>query len=199
MTFHRLALIALLIILSACSPLKQIKNPDKPFERESSTLLPPTGSGWRYIKHEQDNGYVLHFSKPGITPTHSVSAIYYEFQGNTNFSSPEHFLNYIRQMKESDIDPSSQIITKKKWTLDDKFGEYSIHYSTILKDYDPYRMNPKEYTISKLYGYVILHPYFDNIIIDILYNEKGKPAEVNPRFDHEALTFIEGLHLKKKE
>ena len=200
MLIHRLALIVLLIFFSGClSTLKEIKNPNKPFERKSCSLLPPSGNGWRYIKQEQDNGYALHFSKQGIAQTHTISAIFLEFQRNTNFSSPEHFLNYIRQMKENDIDPWRHKIIENKWVLDDRFGEYSAHYYSVLKDYDPYRMNPKEYSISKQYGYAIVHPYFDNILIDILYTEQGKPAEVSPQFEHEALKFIEGLHLKKKE
>jgi len=74
MTFHRLTLVALLVILSACSPLKQVKNPDKSFERKSSSLLPPEGNGWRYVKGNQDNIYDLHFSRQGISPTHTTSA-----------------------------------------------------------------------------------------------------------------------------
>jgi hypothetical protein len=200
MSIKRLIFIVILILFSACfSPLKQAKNPNKSFERKSCSLFPPSGSGWRYVKQKQDNGYALHFSKQGISPTHKVSAIFLEFKRNTNFSSPEHFLNYIRQMKENDIDPWRHKIVKNKWLLDGKFGEYCAHYYTVLKDYDPYRMNPKEYSISKMYGYAIVHPYFENVIIDILYTEQGKPAEVSPQFEDEAKKFIDGLHLKKKE
>jgi len=199
MTFLRI-IIVLLIFLSGCiSPLKQIKNPDKPFERETCSLLPPSGIGWRYIEQDQDNVYALHFSKPGITQTHAISAIFLEFKGLADFSSPEHFLNYIRHMKESDIDPWNQKILEEKWVLDGRFGDYSVHYYTVIKDYDPYRMDPKEYNISKMYGYAFVHPYFHNIIIDILYSEKGNPAEVDPQFEKTALKFIERLHLKKNE
>ncbi|MCJ7772358.1 MAG: hypothetical protein MUP22_04390 [Desulfobacterales bacterium] len=196
----RIVIIVLLIFISGClSPLKQIKDSAKPFERESCSLLPPSGSGWRYIEEDQDSGYALHFSRQGISPTHTVSAIFFEFQANTTFGSPEHFLNYIRQMKESDIDPWRHKLIEKKWVLDGRFGDYSVHYYTVVEDYDPYSTNPNEYNISKLYGYVILHPYIDNIIIDILFTEQGNPAEVNPQFQKEALKFIEGLHLKKSE
>ena len=102
-------------------------------------------------------------------------------------------------MKENDIDPWRHKVIENKWVLDGRFGDYSVHYYTALKDYDPYRMNPKEYSISKLYGYAIVHPYFKNVIIDILYTEQGKPAEVSPQFENEALQFVKGLHLKKKE
>lgn len=161
--------------------------------------MPPGGSGWRYIEQEQDNRYTLHFSKPGISPTHTISALFFEFHGNTDFSSPEHFLNYIREMKKADIDPWRHQIIDTKWVLDGRFGDYSVYYYIILKDYDPYRMDPREYSIVKTYGYAIVHPYFESIVIDILYTEQGKPAEVNPQLDKVASTFFEGLHLKKKE
>lgn len=201
MIFYRFfAFVLLLFFFTGClSPLKQIKNPNKPFESETAELLPPAGNGWRYVEQEEGDGYVLHFSRQGISQTHTVSALFFEFKKNTNFSNPKHFLNYIRQMKEADIDPWRHKVIESKWILDSRFGDYSVHYYSVVKDYDPYRMNAKEYSLSKLYGYAIVHPYFKNVIIDILYTEQGKPAEVSPQFEHDAFKYIQGLHLKQKE
>ena len=91
------------------------------------------------------------------------------------------------------------VIDALEWVLDDKFGEYSLHYFIILKHFDPGNMDPRDYSLLKRYGYVILHPHFDNIMIDIFYDEQGKIAEINPQFETEASNFINGLHLKKKE
>lgn len=200
MTFYRLLLIVFFIFLSACfSPLKQIKDPNKPMERESYSLMPPAGDGWRYVQQKQANGHILTFSKQGISPSHTLTAIVIEFQGNTSFNSPEYFLDYIKEMKEADMDPWSYKIIQKNWVLDNRFGDYSVHYYTVFEDTDIYSMKPNEVILSKISGYAIIHPYVNNLIIDILFSEQGKPAEVNPQFEQEAIKFIEGLHLKKKE
>lgn len=198
MIFYRLILIVMLVFFSGCfSPLKQIKDPTKPLERESFSILPPVGEGWRYVEQEQANGFILTFSKPGLSPSHTVTTVIVEYQGNINFSSPEYFLNYIREMKEGDINSWHYNIIRREWVLDDRFGEYSVHYYTVFEEQDVYSMKPKEFFLTKIYGYAIKHPYFNNLIIDILYTEQGNRAEVNPQFEQQALKFIEGLHLKK--
>lgn len=199
MAFCRLMLLIVFVFISACSPLKQIKDPEESFERETTSLLPPKGHGWRYVSEDQDVVYSLHFSRQGISHSHNSTARYLEFKTNTNFANPEHFLNYIRNLKETDIDNWEYKIAEQQWELDDRFGEYSLRYYIVLKHVDPARMNSKEHSLLKRFGYVILHPYFDNIMIDIYYEEQGKPVEINPEFKKEALKFIEGLHLKKKE
>ena len=200
MTIDRLTLILMLIFLSACfSPLKEIKDPDEPIKRESFLILPPSGEGWRYIEQEQANGFILTFSKPGLSPSHTVTGIVVEYQGNIDFSSPDYFLDYIREMKEGDINSWHYNIIRREWVLDDRFGEYSVHYHTVFEEQDIYSMKPKEFFLTKIYGYAIKHPYVKNLIIDILYTEHGKPAEVNPQFEQQALKFIEGLHLKKSK
>jgi len=199
MAFHRLILLVLLIFFSACASSNQIKPSGKIFETEASVLSSPQGSGWQYQKNKGDKIYTLIFQKPSLSATHSTSATYLEFVSYTTFANPEHFLKYIRHLKEGDIDSFEYKVVKQQWILDNRFGEYSLHYYIVLKHTDPARMNPNDYTLLKRYGYLIRHPYMDNIIIDIFYDEEGKPVEINPSFEQTALTFIQGLRLKKKE
>jgi hypothetical protein len=80
-----------------------------------------------------------------------------------------------------------------------RFFTYSVKYSVVSEDYGAANKGNNPFLVLKLYGYIFIHPNFENVIIDISYSERGKVSEIDPDFKTTAKKFIEGMKLKRKE
>ena len=192
-------LLPLILFIGCASPLKQIKDPNKPFERPSYSVLPPPGDGWIYADQNQVGIFNLAFGKKFDSPTHTLSGLVVEIHSSAQFENPEEFLNYIKKSKELDADPRRFKMFEDEFNLDPKFGEYSVKYSSASEDYGAANKGNDPFLILKLYGYIFIHPNFENVIIDISYSERGKVSEIDPDFKTTAKKFIEGIKLKREE
>jgi hypothetical protein len=80
--------------------------------------------------------------------------------------------------------------------LDDKFGNYSIRFHYTVQDKGASNIGKNEYLVLSGYGFLFIHPQFENIAIDVSYSERGTESEMDPNFVKTANKFINGLILK---
>lgn len=197
MTFKRIGVIVLLVILSGCaSPVKQINDINIPFQRPYYSVLSPQEKDWVYLDQNQAGTYNLYFGKDTNSPTHTLVAIVTELHSSIRFDTREEFLKYVEKSKELDTDPRRFKIIKYDINLNDKFGEYCIKYYAETEDHQPANLDGNDFLVLKLYGYTFLHPYFKNVAVDISYSERGIPQEISSDFDVMAEKFLNGLVLK---
>ena len=194
-----LILLPLILFIGCASSLKQIKDPNKSFERPSYSVLPPPGDGWVYADQDQAGIFYLAFGKKFDSPTLTLSGLVTEIHSSAQFGDPEEFLNYIKKSKKLDANPRRFKMFEDEFNLDPKFGEYSVKYSTVSEDYGAPNKGNNPFLVLKLYGYIFIHPNFENLIIDISYSERGKVSEIDPDFKTTAKKFIEGMKLTRKE
>ena len=197
---HKRILLLLLIMFVGCaSPLKQVKDPSKSFERRGYSILPPAGDGWYYVDQEEVGIFSLAFGKKTDSPTHTFSGLIAEIHSNAQFENPGEFLNLMKKSKELDADPRRFKMFKDEFNLDPKFGDYCVKYSSVSEDHGATNKGNDPFLVLKLYGYIFIHPNYGNEIIDISYSERGKVSEIDPDFEIAAKKFIEGMKLKKNE
>lgn len=200
MIYKRFFVLMLLTILVSCaSPLKQVKDPNKPFERQSYSILPPVGDGWFYVDQEQVGRFDLAFGKKFDSSTHTLTGLVAEIHSYAQFENPEEFLTYVKKSKDLGTDPRRFKIITNKISLDPKFGGYCVKYSAVAEDHGASNKGGEKFLLLNLYGYIFIHPNFENVIIDISYSERGTSEETDPKFKIAANSFIEGMKLKLKK
>lgn len=188
-----------LIIWAGCvSSIKEVKDPNTPFERRGYSILPP-GSDWRYIEGKRTGGSNLSFGKKFDSSTHTLTANVVEVQSFANFSSPEEFLGFIKKGNELGTDPNRFRIQENEINLDDKFGAYSVEYYSKLEDHRAVNRGEATFLIMVTKGYTFIHPHFKDTIISVYYSERGRPDEIDPNFKGAAQKFIEGLRIKEDD
>jgi len=187
------------LILGCASQLKQIKNPNTPFERPGFSILPPPGDHWFYADGEQAGVYNIYFGKKFDSKTHTLVALVSENHGLTKFNSPEEFLNFVKKTMDLQTDPRRFKVQKDELDLDNKFGPYCVRYYTITEDHNPVYKGNAEYLNLENYEYIFVHPNIENVMISVLYSERGNPDEIDPNFDKTAERFFDGLKLKQAD
>lgn len=181
-----------------CAPSAQyIKDYKVPFEKDSYSILPPSGPNWRY----DDNGQSTIFGKQGDTKFHTYVAevtANYSYD-NLNFANPEGFLEFMKNTAKIGTDPRRFDVQEEEMVLDNKFGPYCVRYYMKAEDRYAAERNKTMFMIMELYQYHFIHPYNKNILISIGYSERGKLNENSFNFKEIAQNFIDGLKLKDIE
>ncbi len=163
----RILFLLLIMLVGCASPLKQVKDPNKSFERPGYSILPPVGDGWFFVDQEQVGRFDLAFGKKFDSSTHTLSGLVAEIHSYAQFENPEEFLNYVEKSKDLGTDPRRFKMIENEISLDPKFGGYCVKYSAMAEDHGASNKGNKEYLILNLYGFIFIHPYFENLIIDI--------------------------------
>lgn len=199
MIHKRIFLLLLILLVGCASTLKHVKDPSKSFERRGYSILPPAGDGWYYVDQEEAGIFNLAFGKKTDSSTHTFSGLVVEIHSDTQFENPGEFLNYIKKNKKVGSDPRRFKMFKDEFNSDPKFGDYCVKYSAVSEDHGATNKGNDPFLVFKLYGYIFIHPNYENEIIDISYSERGKVSEIDPDFEIAAKKFIEGMKLKKNE
>lgn len=190
---------SLAVLMAGCfSPLKQIKDPNTPFDRPSYSILAPSGKDWGYEDSEEGNGFTIWFIKKFNSNTHKLAGRIAERRiVEFKFKNPEEFLSIQKKAMELDQDPVRYHVLEEDVRLTDKFGPYSVQFYFKKEDYNAINAGGETLQIFETYGYVFMHPYFENTAIDVRFSEQGIPNEIDSDFKKNAQKFIERLSLKR--
>lgn len=189
----------LLIFMAGCaSRIIKIEQPYTPFERPYYTVLSPQGADWRFIETDAPGKHVLTFFLPPRETTHTVYASVKEVPSKPNFDTPEEFHSFLQKAQSLGLDERRFTVIEEDIRLDDKFGKFSVAYSSKVEDHGAARMDDAPFLIMQTYGYFFIHPYAKNLLMEIEYSERGKPDQLDADFVEKGKAFVSGLRLKEK-
>lgn len=187
-----------IIILTGCaSPFMKIDQPSTPFDRPGYTIYSPQGQGWLFIEGDQPGKHALTFLQPQKSKTHTLYANVEEIPSYANFETPQEFQSYFQKGMQVGFDPRRYKIVEEENKLNNRFGDFSVSHYSSLEDHGAAQFSDFPYLLMKTSGYYFIHPHKENLIINVIYSERGKPGELDDNFKEKAKSFTNGLNLKK--
>ncbi len=196
--FRSLAVFLTILFLNGCvSQIHKIEKPEIPLERPGYIIHSPRGDGWLFREFDQAGKHTLMFGYPSKSYTYTLYANVIEIPSNTKFESPENFLYYMKKSAEMEMDPRRYNLIEDKMNLDNRFGKYSVFYYSKVEDHGAAQATDVPYLIMETYSYYFIHPTNDNLLITVIYSQRGKDNELDKNFIESAARFIEGLTIKE--
>jgi len=196
--FKNAILFIFLLILAGCaSPIVRIENPNTPFERPGYTINSPSEDGWLFLEYDDTGKHVLAFNKPQKERDHTLYASVEEVYANATFKTPQEFLKFFETAKQMGSDPRRFKIIEEEIKIDNKFGEFSVSHYSKAEDHAANQRSNVPFLIMETYAYSIIHPSIENIMINIIYSERGIGGDLDANFKKSATSFINGLKIKQ--
>lgn len=190
---------ALLLLATACaSPIKRVTDPLVPFERPGYSFLPPPGEGWAYMAQDRVGQHEISFGKKPASPTYSLVASVTESHGREAFRDPQELLTFIRQSAKLDMDPRRFTLRQERIDLDPRFGRLSVRNQFEAEDRGAVNLRGAPHLLLRQVGYVFVLPGQENILVSLMYSERGRPNELNPAFEAQADRFFQGVRLRSR-
>ena len=192
-----LFLIAIPFLLNGCSslPLKNVTDPTARIERTFYSILPPSGDDWLYMNNDSGGKYDLFFGKK-ISATHTLVATVYEVHSYAQFKDADDFMRYAEQSSMMDVDPRRFNLIESKMDFKKDLGKYAVYRSATAEDRHPEKSHGNDYLLLKMFGFVVVHPENESVILSVDYSERGKRDEIDPEFEMKARRFLESFKLK---
>ncbi len=191
-------IIMFLFSLSGCaSHFVKIEKPNTPFERPSYTIYSPQGDGWIFYEKDEIGQHYLFLGLPQNTRTHTLYAKIEEIPSTAKFDTLQQFQSFFKNMIEVGFDPRRYKIIEEKIEPNNKFGDLSLTYYSLIEDHGAAYLGDAPYLVMETLNYVFIHPYKKTQLINVFYSERGKSGELDKNFREKAEAFISGLKLKK--
>jgi thioredoxin 1 len=188
-----IALTFLVIGMAGCtSHLKEIKNPNLPFEKQYFSIHPPQDGDWKNVGDETPYG--VYFGKK-LSNTHSLTAYANESERSPTFANSEEFQIYYKTQLSHNQYPERYRLIKFESSQDNRFGEYCIKFSRIAEDKGAPNSPRGASLLLKTTGFMILLPK-QTATIEIFYSERGLKEEILPDFDAKAEEFFKTFRIK---
>jgi hypothetical protein len=185
-------LLPLMLVIAGCvSPLKEIKNPELPFEKKHFSIRSPQGEGWGLQKETSES--VL-FGKI-ITKTHTVTAYIIEESAAPDFDNAEDFYTYYKITLSTNAYPDRYKLLKFEHAKDATYGDFSMRYVLTAEDHKAPNAPGNIPLIIKYKGYVLVLPEKYGLIA-MFYSERGLAEEMLPDFEAKAEEFIQGFKIR---
>jgi hypothetical protein len=192
-----ITMIIYLLALTGC--VSHVIKPNTPFERPAYTIYSPQGEGWLFFEGDQSGVHNLLFGLPQKSRTNTIYANVQETPSDAIFSTPQEFQSFIQKQNQVGIDHRRYNIVEEELNLDNKFGDFSVSYYTLVEDHGARQLSISDtpYLLMKTWMYYFIHPSHNKQIISLIYSERGKQGELDEKFREKAQMFFDGLHLKK--
>lgn len=171
-----------------------VKNTSERVSGIGLSTLPPQGEDW-YIAQGGSSGEV-HYMKMVETPLHTFGCDMYIIPTDKDFKSPDDFLEFVKQGKESDTDPERFKNLSFKYNLDDRYGSYCVEYKLKATDIKVKTPNGKG-LVFEIFGYAFIHPKSSKYLVDIQYSERGINEEFTQSLQKIGEEFIDSLIIEE--
>lgn len=197
LSYNIIIVFLIINVLGGCTPfIKKVTQYDVPFERPGYSILPPQGEDWYYTERGQVGEYVLTYMKRFKSRTHTLFASITETHQSTKFNDKEEYLSFMTKIIQMGMDPRRFNVLEEQIVLDKKFGPFCIRYYSKVEDHTKVAGNLPFLTMET-YGYYFVHPRKDQLMLAIIYSERGDEDELDQSFKELAMGFIDGLKLKE--
>ena len=153
------------------------------------TVHPPQGRDW-YVFHN-DREAVL-FGKKLDSPTHAFAVSVITQLVERSFTSPEEFLQFIKQAHQAGIDPARQKVLENDGILDESVARYCVRYHVKAEDRGAPGAEHSPLSMVN-YGITCLHPTIPQLLLDVGYSERGRPGELDAELRAEGDSVVRSL------
>ena len=156
---------------------------------EGYSVLPPPGKNW--FEMGRDKQQVL-FGKKIDSRTHSFAATAASGLIGEKFATREQFQEYVNKMRAADFGSDRYKTIEFRSDFDPAFPAWCVRYLSKTQD----RAAP--YSIGRVLlvehtGVTCLHPTIPDLVVDIGYSERGRPAEISMELRMEGESFMRSL------
>jgi hypothetical protein len=152
-------------------------------------VLPPPGKYW--FEMQRDRQQAL-FGKKLDSPTHSFVATATSGLINEKFETREQFQEYVNKMRTAELDTARFRVIEFESTADNSFATWCVRYRFKRADRDAVLSRNKTLLLED-FGVACLHPARRDLMVDVGYSERGRPAELNPELRKEGESFMRSL------
>lgn len=165
----------------------------KAYAMEGYRVLPPPGKNW--FEMQRDRQQAL-FGKKLASPTHSFVATATSGLINEKFETREKFQEYVNKMRTTELDSPRFKILEFDSTVDGASIAWCIRYRVKRADRDAVLSRNRALLLED-FGVACLHPENKNLVVDVGYSERGRPAELSAELSaelrKEGESFMRGL------
>lgn len=174
-----------------------IKDPNLLYEFEGYSVSPPPGKSW--FEMQRDKQQAL-FGKKLDSPTHSFGATATSDVVTEKFESRDKFLEYVNRLRNAELDPARFKVIEFESSVDETQAAWCVRYR--LKHTDRNAVLARNRTLLvEDFGVTCLHPDRRNLVIDVGYSERGRPAELGKELSgelrKEGESFMRSLRFKR--
>lgn len=195
-TLHFLFILMLLALGTAgCTPyyIKQVDDPTVAISRPGYRMLPPA-AGWSYYERGKAGNHTLTLFKELETPSHTVVVTVTEMYNTASFKKQEEFLSFMTNSLRMDMDPRRFNLLKEETVLDNRFGPYSLRFFEEVEDHGATNADGSlPFLPMKFTGYLFIHPWITNMMVQVAYSERGTAAELDGDFMATAQKIFSGF------
>lgn len=166
------------------------------YELEGYSVLPPPGKSW--FEMQRDKQQVL-FGKRVESPTHSFGATATSDVIIDKFETREQFQEYVNRLRTADFDATRFKVIEFQSSVDATFPGWCVRYH--LKHTDRNAVLARNRTLLvEDFGITCLHPEKNDLVVDVGYSERGRPAELKSELSagmrKEGETFVRSLKFR---
>ena len=167
----------------------------KIYELEGYSVLAPPGKNW--FEMGRDRQQVL-FGKKIESRTHSFAATATSGLIGDKFETREQFQAYVNQMRVVDLGADRYKVIEFSSDFDPAFPAWCVRYRSKTHDRAaPYSLG--RVLLLEHIGVACLHPTIADLVVDVGYSERGRPAEISAELRAEGESFMRSLKLTPRQ
>jgi hypothetical protein len=159
------------------------------YELEGYTVLPPPGKNWFEMRRDRRQAL---FGKKIESPTHSFAAAAVSATLGQKFENRTEFEAYVRNLKAQDVDSARYRLVEYVAEPEMPYAAWCVRYRTTAQDRQaPYAQGTV--LLLEHAGIACVHPDKTDLIVDVGFSERGRPAEFSSELRSEGESFMRSL------
>ena len=147
----------------------------KAYAMDGYRVQPPPGKNWFEM---QRNRELALFGKRLDSTTHSFGATAISGLIDDKFETREKFQEYVNKLRTAELDAKRFRVIEFESAVDDTFPAWCVRYRLKHTDRDA-ALARNRTLLTEDIGVTCLHPNKSNLIVDVGYSERGRPAELS--------------------
>lgn len=170
-------------------------NPYAIYELQGVTIGAPQGNNW-FVMSEDRQAVLL--GKKIDSPTHAFGATAVSRGIADKFDSPEEFREFVKKLHATELDADRHTLLENDAVIDASVAPYCARYHLKTED----RRAPGASGLPLImvsYGVACMHPTVPQLLINVGYSERGKPAELDPELRAEGDSVVRSLKFTESQ
>ena len=159
------------------------------------SVLPPPGKNW--FEMGRDKEQVL-FGKKIESRTHAFAATATSGPIDEKFETREQFQNYVNKVRVADLGSERYKMLEFSSDFDPAFPAWCVRYRAKTQDRAaPFAIGRA--LLLEHVGVTCRHPTIPDLVVDVGYSERGRPAEISAELREEGESFMRSLKFTPRQ